>query len=273
MLLSQPKFVIIAIACCLEVSSLSKRNKKTSPQTDIFSDLDLNADFLSYVSHELKTPLTLINEGVNLISDGTVGAVDEEQLHLLDLVNHNVERLSERIDDLIDFLRIESGVMSVNSEPLDIKDEIDKAIIPFKNLANHKTIILEKSVRVRDKLAFADSEKFRKILNNLISNAVKFTHTGGHITVKVSVHEEDKSFMCVDVSDNGVGIDDKSLNKIFNQFGKVNGKLVENIRGSGLGLTLSKKLVELIGGKIWVQSTIGKGTSFSFTLPFCSESP
>jgi signal transduction histidine kinase len=224
--------------------------------------------FVSVASHELRTPMTSIKGFVENMLDGLTGQLSERQVHYLHRIRHNVDRLTRIINQLLDWSRLDVGRIEIKPEPLRIGDFVKEVVESFQTLAAEKNIQLEVAVTDPALLVRADRDKVEQILWNLVGNAVKFTAPGGHVTVRSE--RLDQQFAQISISDTGCGIAPHELSKVFNEFSKVE-STQPAAQGAQLGLFITKSLVKLHGGQIWVDSALGKGSQFSFTLT-CIES-
>lgn len=224
----------------------------------------LKSDFLSMVSHELQTPLAIMKEYALLLADGIPGPINEGQKEYLDIVVKNINRLSRLINDLLDIAKIEAKKIDIWKEPVDIGELARETVAHLKIAADKKRIDLKAVTPAERVVAYADPDKIVQILTNLIGNAIKFTPEGGQVTVDVL--EKTDEIEC-GVTDTGVGIETKDLDRIFTRFQQFNRKAGPGSQGTGLGLAISRELVLLHNGTMRVDSEPGKGTSFRFTLP------
>lgn len=223
----------------------------------------MKSEFISTVSHELRTPLAVIKQLVTIVFNEVVGQINHKQKEVLQKTLDNTERLRKIIDDLLDVSRIERNTLKLHYSLVDIADLVKDSASFFTELAAEKSISLEYSYPKKPVNIFIDVDRIRQVIYNLISNAIKFTMDGGKIKVEVRVLE---SKVRIGVIDNGIGISKSDLLLVFNKFtqvSKIEG--VEN-KGVGLGLSISKKLVERHKGDIWVESKLGVGSKFYFTL-------
>ena len=222
-------------------------------------------EFVSMVSHELRTPLAAMRGATENLLAGITGELNQVQNNCILLIGRNIERLSRLISDLLDISRIEAGKIQIIKQPVDIAALVNESLNFLKEIAKGKNISLTANCPEGIPQVEADSDRLIQVITNLVGNALKFTPNGGKITVDVS--KKDDSLQ-IDVSDTGSGIPYQDLEKIFDKFYQVtrlNNQAV--IKGTGLGLTIAKGIVEKHGGKIWVESEVGKGSKFSFTLP------
>jgi signal transduction histidine kinase len=228
----------------------------------------MKSDFVSHVSHELRTPLTAIKGAVDLVLREVAGPLTEKQIHYLTRVRSNTQHLAGLINDLLDLAKIESGRIEVKSSRVSLSGLVHEVVEALRPVAAEKVIALEATIREPSILVWADRDKINQVLTNLIGNAIKFTPTQGRVTVSASRNGHES--VQVSVSDTGPGVPPDEKEKIFARFYRVAEVNGENSKGTGLGLAISKALVELHGGKIWVESEASRGSTFSFTLPVSS---
>jgi len=223
----------------------------------------LKSDFISIVSHELRTPIAIMQEGISLCLDGVVGKITDEQGEVLTSTLDTVDRLARLVNDLLDISKIESGKFKLRRSSLDLNQIIKKEYENYEKLTKEKGIRLQMALPEGPLKLYADEDKVTQIFKNLLSNAIRFTEAGGEITIKAE--EKDDAIVC-GVCDTGTGISKEYIPKLFSkfeQFGKVDG---HGYKGTGLGLAIVKGLVEEHEGSIWVESELGKGSEFWFTL-------
>ena len=225
-------------------------------------------EFLSSVSHELKTPLAIIKEVISLVMDEIPGKVVEAQRDVLAMAEANTLRLSKIIDSLLDISRLESGKVQLNIQVTEINELIAETVSDFKYLAEQKGILFDYEIPPVKLDISCDPDRIKQVLVNLLSNALKFTPRGGR--VKVICNEEEDEVI-VFIEDTGIGILKENIPKLFNRFVQINRELGPGEKGTGLGLAISKELVELHKGRIWAESKINKGSRFCFSLPKSSS--
>jgi PAS domain S-box-containing protein len=225
----------------------------------------MKSDFVSNVSHELRTPLTSIKGSVDNMLDGLTGSLNEKQVRYLSRIKSNTDRLSRLINDLLDLSRIEAGRVEVRPTTLPLAALAEEVAEHLKALAAEKLIRIEVPAADPSVTVWADRDKVTQVLMNLIGNAVKFTPQGGKVSVAVEKNGND--YIQISVADTGPGILPEERNRIFSKFYQVANIEKQKPKGSGLGLAISKALVEMHGGKIWMESEIGRGSTFYFTLP------
>jgi signal transduction histidine kinase len=228
---------------------------------------EMKSEFVSVASHELRTPLATIRNVIQMVLKGKAGEINETQENLLAMAEQNINRLTNILDNLLDLSKIEAGKMGMKFEEFDLGVSIDFVLSSLKSQADGKSIHLEVEVAKDLPFVYGDCEKVEQILTNLIGNAIKFTPKEG--TVRVSARLSDRVRNAVDTSvhDTGIGIPEDQLEKVFEKFHQVESPLLHSASGTGLGLAITKGLVEAHQGRIWVESELGKGSSFTFTLP------
>jgi signal transduction histidine kinase/HAMP domain-containing protein len=246
-------------------AKVDARTRELQASNARLQELDrLKSEFVSDVSHELRTPLTSIKGYIDYLLEGIVGELSQPQKDFLMPVKGNIDRLVRLINDLLDLARIEAGQLDLHPVKLSISEVATEVIEMLRPLALVKDIDLGVGVPEADGVVQADRDKLYQVLLNLTHNALKFTLPGGEVRVRVGV-QPDGEVLTV-VQDTGEGIPPEEVERIFDKFRQVSLSPVHT-RGSGLGLTIAKKLVELHGGTMWVSSQLGKGSAFGFTLP------
>jgi signal transduction histidine kinase len=223
----------------------------------------LKSEFLASVSHELRTPMNAIIGYTKLMLDGLDGDLTEQQTADLERVVQAADNLLGLINGLLDLAKIEAGKMELNVEEVDLALVIDDVIELIRPSADTKSLSLRAEVAGALPTAWADRARIRQVLVNLMANAVKFTEHGG-VTIRASVVD---GWITIAVVDTGVGIPPEAQTYIFDEFRQVDASTTRRYGGTGLGLAISKRLIALHGGRIWVDSTVGVGSSFLFTLP------
>ena len=197
--------------------------------------------------------------------DGLTGSLNEKQTRYLVRIKSNTDRLSRLINDLLDLSRIEAGRIDIKPTVLSPETLAREVIESLRSMVVDKLIDLEVTCHDATVTAWADRDKITQVLMNLVGNAVKFTSSHGHVTV--AIERNGNGWVQVSVADTGPGIPREELDRIFDKFYQVSQVDKRKIRGTGLGLAISKALVQMHGGKIWVESELGKGSTFFFTLP------
>jgi signal transduction histidine kinase len=227
------------------------------------------SEFLANMSHELRTPLNAIIGFSEVLAERMFGEVNEKQAEYLQDILSSGRHLLSLINDILDLSKVEAGRMELELSRFDLSAALDNAVTLMRERATRHAIRLDVLVDPAVGAIVADERKVKQILLNLLSNAVKFTPDGGQVGVTVSsaqVVAEPPGTVEIAVNDTGIGIASEDLATVFQEFRQV-GSVVERPEGTGLGLTLTKKFVELHGGRIWVASEVGKGSTFTFTLP------
>jgi signal transduction histidine kinase len=221
------------------------------------------SEFLANMSHELRTPLNAVIGFSEVLLDRMFGDVNEKQDEYLKDIHASGQHLLSLINDILDLSKIEAGKMELELSDFDLPMTIDNALMLIRERAVRRSIALNTAVDERVGQVHADERKIRQVLLNLLSNAIKFTPEGGRIHVAArSVNESIE----VSVTDTGVGIAPEDQEAVFEEFRQV-GTAEKKVEGTGLGLALSRKFIELHGGRIWVKSQVGAGSTFTFTVP------
>ena len=246
---------------------IEERTRELEEANERLERLDrLKTEFVNAVNHELRTPLTSIKEGINLVLDGSSGPVTSDQTRFLQIAKNNIDRLHRLISNLLDISKIEAEQMKLYSTRFHLPLLIEEGISLYRLEAKEKGIKLSFST-IPDLLPVEiDRDRILQVLSNLVSNAIKFTPSGGEI--RITARPLDEKFICTGVEDSGIGIKKEDQDKLFRKFQQIVVKGKERkTEGTGLGLAITKAIVEAHGGKIWVESTYGKGSRFYFTLP------
>ncbi len=239
---------------------LEEANRKLK-ETDM-----VKSDFISVVSHELRTPLTSIKAFTELILIKPKMPA-ERRNKLLTIINNETDRLARLINDVLDLTKIEAGKLSWRITKVSIEEIIKTSVTGIQSLADNKSLAITTSVKSPLPPIFGDRDRLIQVITNILSNAIKFTPEGGKIRITARHGETPKPKIVVAVSDTGVGIPAGDLKFIFDKFRRSGDVLTNNTEGTGLGLTITRQIVEYHGGAIWAESTPGQGSVFTFTLP------
>jgi len=222
-------------------------------------------DFISAVSHELRTPLTSIKGYASILAMGKLGELPPAAKERIEKINKHSDNLSQLINNLLDISRIESGRVELKFEPLNLKtlaDSLGDMLAPPMKDKNMEFFV---DMPGDIPLVKVDKSQIERVFINILGNAIKFTPVGGRITIKARILDEEK--VQVSISDSGIGIAEKDLDKIFEEFYRVDNEVNQKVKGTGLGLALVKYIVEAHQGKLTVSSQLNRGSTFSFTLP------
>lgn len=221
------------------------------------------SEFLANMSHELRTPLNSVIGFSEVLLEGFAGELNRNQVRYVGNISKSGRHLLNLINEILDLSKVEAGKMEIYYEKFPVSDAFSEIVELVSQLASKKKLSLETEVEQVDVIC-ADKAKFKQILYNLLSNAIKFTPPGGNIRVCATVRGQD---LLVSVRDNGIGIAKEDQKKLFNAFTQVDSSSSRNYEGTGLGLSLAKKFVEMHNGRIRVESEPGVGSTFSFTIP------
>jgi signal transduction histidine kinase len=222
------------------------------------------SQFITIVSHEMKTPMTSIRGYADLVRRGMVGPVNDQQAEFLDIVLDNVDRMAALVSDLTDISRIETGRLKVNLAEVALPPYVQEVVTGLRPQIDAKQQTVELALPADLPALHTDPSRLVQILTNLASNAIKYTPPGGRIELSARVHD---GFLRVQVRDSGIGLSPDDQAKLFTQFFRSENPVVREQAGWGLGLSVTRSLVELLGGKIGVNSQLGQGSTFWFTLP------
>jgi two-component system sensor histidine kinase GlrK len=224
---------------------------------------NMKSDFFSLMSHELRTPLTSIKEGTNLLLEGLGGEITRKQKRILSIIAEESNRLIGLVNSLLDLTKMEAGMLDYHFAPTDLAVLIRQCLTEILPLAESKKITLEKII---DDIPVVqlDTERMLQALRNLVGNAVKFTPEGGHIAIASQIV---KKGIELSVRDSGPGIAPENIERIFGRFQQVSTDTIANVKGTGLGLAIVKHIIHAHGGKIWVKSKRGEGSTFFVFLP------
>lgn len=258
---------------------LSLRFSKAFSDVEVLSDelearnrrlleLDrLKDEFITNTSHELRTPLTGIIGIAESLLDGAAGKISSELQQNLILIVNSGKRLANLVNDILDFSRLKHADIALSPKPVNLRSITDLVLNFSRILVSSKEITFHNNIDDRVPLVHADEDRVQQILTNLIGNAIKFT-TVGQVTIDA---RKNTDLVEISVSDTGIGIPREKLSVIFESFEQADGSISREFGGSGLGLAVTKNLVELHGGRIWVNSEEDRGSVFTFTLPIASD--
>jgi signal transduction histidine kinase len=252
-----------------ELGSLAENlNRMNDELRDLYQQLETanrhKSEFLANMSHELRTPLNAVIGFSEMLKEQLFGDLNEKQLEYSEDIHSSGRHLLSLINDILDLAKVEAGRMELEVSEFALSPAIENAMILVKERAARHGIALESEIDERLDCFVGDERKFKQIMLNLLSNAVKFTPEGGRIGVGAGISN---GTVEISVSDTGIGISPEDQGAIFDEFRQAKGKNKGKSEGTGLGLTLAKRFVELHGGTIRVESEVGKGSTFTFTLP------
>jgi len=256
------RHLVRAIKYAIERQSLLLALHNSREQQLHFKD-----QLLSHVSHELRSPLTCIHQFVTILLDGLSGPLTGEQRECLVTVLKSANQLRSMIEDLLETATIEAGKLKLELRCVAVEDLIQQAMEMLRATATAKGITLQSQVEGAPRLVYGDPHRILQVLLNLVENAIKFTPAQGMITVSAETSVDDPNFYAISVNDTGCGITEKAKSLVFERLFQEENSNSEARKGLGLGLSICKDLVSRHGGRIWVESEVGKGSTFYFTLP------
>ena len=230
-----------------------------------FKELDkMKSEFMARVSHEFRTPLTSINMSLDILKDEHMGHVNKKQHELLSAAKQDAERLTKLVRELLELSRLESGKLQLKEDIIDTKFLIDFSVQPVILQFNNKNVRLVVNADGSIPQFVADFQQLSWVISNLVTNALRFTDHGGTVTVDTAMNGDD---LLISVRDTGCGIELEMVDKVFDKFVQLHDSSSPAPGSVGLGLSIAKEIVELYGGKIWVDSKVGVGSVFTFSIP------
>ena len=246
---------------------LNEANQELNEANSKLRELaEMKEEFLALTTHDLRSPLTVISGVISFFTSGRLGELSPEQKNMVTMMERNTQNLIELVNDLLDASKLESGTMRLDMVAFNLNEVIDELretmLLP---LAKEKEIKLVETFPEDLPAIKADRAKLRRILLNLLSNALKFTGKGGRVEIRADEPEDGR--VRISISDTGVGIAPEDVDRLFDKYEQTRSRATRGEKGTGLGLYITKQLVELHGSRITVKSELGKGSTFSFTLP------
>ncbi|MBE9536441.1 MAG: DUF3365 domain-containing protein [Proteobacteria bacterium] len=223
------------------------------------------SDFLANMSHELRTPLNAIIGFSEMMKMGLGGEISDKHKEYAGDINDSGNHLLDLINEILDHSKFEAGEMKLQCEDINLPGLIERSLIFFKEKAMKKQLTISTDIESKTETCYADDMRLKQLLINLLSNAVKFSPDGGFITL--ATRDTENGMVEISVSDNGCGIKEEDIPKLFKSFKQLDSSNMKKEQGTGLGLALCKNIAEAHGGKIWVESDLGKGSKFIFTMP------
>ena len=224
---------------------------------------DLKSRFLAYMSHEFRTPISAVRSLSRLLLDRVDGPLNEEQDKQVRFIQSTAEEFAEMVNDLLDLAKVEAGRVEISPAWFEMVDLFSALRGMFRTVATNPDVTLVFEAPQQASSLFTDDKMLSQILRNFISNALKFTVKG---EVRVSATENTDGTITFAVTDSGIGIDPKFHSAIFHDFAQVDSPIQKRLRGTGLGLSLSRQLAGLLGGTVGLKSQLGKGSTFSVTI-------
>ncbi len=262
----------LSIPCLVRCNVIKSNNDEIIGYLFIATDITerkkserMKNEFISTVSHELRTPLTSIRGSLGLIKGGVSGDIPAHAQKLVEIAYTNSERLIRLINDILDIEKIEAGAMEFHMQKVELVPEIERSIKMMESYANQYNVKIILKNQLTGVTAILDSDRFEQVLNNLLSNACKFSPSGSSIDIEMSLLDERN--LRLTVQDYGIGIPNEFRDMMFKKFAQVDSSDTRSKGGTGLGLSITKAIVEKFGGRIDFESTVGKGTKFIVDLP------
>ena len=228
----------------------------------------LKTQFLANISHDLRTPLTAVITHAEILRDGILGPLSDRQLDSIAGIISGGRQLLDQVGEILTYARGAANQLTITRTTFDFAEVLAQLSALNESLVSKKGLTLVTEVPDELEPVFADREKVTHIVGNLLGNAIDFTPSGGNVWVRATRGEHDGGAECVvEVGDTGIGISAEHHDLVFREFAQVDASASRQHHGTGLGLTIARKLVELHGGRIWVESAVGEGSRFYFTIP------
>jgi signal transduction histidine kinase len=245
--------------------ALRKQQRQIEVQNlELLKASQLKSQFLATMSHELRTPMNAIIGFSQVLLRSSKGQLNDHQRNMIGRILSNSKNLLYLVNDILDLSKIEAGRLELKPEPCDLLQLLETTVAQLRSMADEKGLTIHISSQLSHSRAFNDSMRVRQVLVNLISNAIKFTHSGG-ISIELSEPELDR--VAIVVQDTGIGIAPCDLEHIFEVFRQIDQSLNRKYGGTGLGLAITRALIEMMGGEITVQSQLGQGSKFKVDIP------
>jgi signal transduction histidine kinase len=266
---NEGQFVLASIIDITErkrMEEARQKNIELEEQNRRIQDANrLKSEFLANMSHELRTPLNSVIGFSELIHDGKAGAISDVQKEYLGDILSSARHLLQLINDVLDLSKVESGTMEFHPEDVSLPDLSFELCATLNSLASRKGIKIQVDIDPAVKVVRTDPSRLKQVLYNYLSNALKFTGDEGDVALKMA--PEGSDFFRLSVTDNGVGIRPEDMNRLFVEFQQLDAGAAKKYQGTGLGLALTRRVVEAQGGKVGVESRFGKGSNFFAVLP------
>ena len=227
----------------------------------------LKTQFLANISHDLRTPLTAIITHAEILRDGILGSLTERQHESVAGIIGGGRRLLDMVGEILTYARGAANQLTFSPVTVRVADVIDQVTRLNESLVARKELHLDVQVASDTPLVVADREKLAHILGNLLGNAIDFTAAGGRVWIHASAYRGECPTVLIEVGDSGIGISPEHHDLVFQEFAQVDASASRQHHGTGLGLTIARRLVELHGGRIWLESELGQGSRFFFTIP------
>jgi signal transduction histidine kinase len=250
------------------LKALETKAKEAQRTIDELTARDaLKTQFLSNISHDLRTPLAAIITHAEILRDGMLGELNTKQRESASGIVSGGQQLLDMIDEILSYVRGASDQITLTRAKVSVAEVVDQVRLLNQPLAVKKRLTIERVGGSDLPAVYADRDKLKHVLGNLLGNAIKFTPDGGRIWISISRRGRDGEELLVEVGDTGRGIARENHDLVFREFAQVDSSPSRPHHGTGLGLAIARKLVDLHGGRIWVESELGKGSRFFFTLP------
>ncbi len=226
----------------------------------------LKTQFLSNISHDLRTPLTAIITHAEILQDGMLGPLNQKQDESVSGIISGGRQLLDMVSEILTYARGAANKLTLDAAEFDIKALLIELSAVHEGLLRKRSLTLDIRIPNGLQYMYGDREKVRHIINNLLGNAIEFTPPGGNVWIDVQLDTAQNEYV-IEVGDTGIGIEKENFTLIFEEFSQVDSSASRQHHGTGLGLTIARRLVELHGGRIWLSSVVGAGTRLFFSIP------
>jgi signal transduction histidine kinase len=264
--------LVVAIVCIVTVILLIIGHSLVNSFARIAEANRMKSEFVSIVSHQLRTPLSGLKWSLSLLLGKRLGKLNEKQEEYLEIINDSNNRMIKLVNDLLNVSRIEQRRLEMKSKAFSVEDLIERTVRELRLLAESYKVDIKLKIDKNLPKVLADPDKARMVVQNLVDNAIKYSkEKGGLVEIRAELNGKNKKMIRVSVKDNGVGISRFLQKQIFGKFSRGDNLVKQKVEGVGLGLFIAKGIVNLSGGKIDFKSEEGKGTTFWFTLPVAKK--
>jgi len=264
--------VIIIIVCSVTIVLLIIGHSLVNSFTRIAEANRMKSEFVSIVSHQLRTPLSALKWSLDLLRSKRLGEINDKQKDYLDIINESSNKMIKLVNDLLNVNRIEQGRMEMQPKSFAMEDLLEEMIKELKALAEVRNVEIKFKNNKKLPLVYADPDKIRMVISNLIDNAIKYSKKeGAWVEIGAEKYQKDKNLIFVSVKDNGLGIPEIMKKQVFGKFFRGESLVRQKVEGTGLGLFIAKGVIKMSGGEMDFESEENKGSTFWFTIPIAKK--
>ena len=264
--------VIIIIVCSVTIVLLIIGHSLVNSFTRIAEANRMKSEFVSIVSHQLRTPLSALKWSLDLLRSKRLGEINDKQKEYLDIINESSNKMIKLVNDLLNVNRIEQGRMEMQPKSFAMEDLLEEMIKELKALAEVRNVEIKFKNNKKLPLVYADPDKIRMVISNLIDNAIKYSKKdGAWVEIEAEKYQKNKNLIFVSVKDNGLGIPELMKRQVFGKFFRGESLVRQKVEGTGLGLFIAKGVIKMSGGEMDFESEENKGSTFWFTIPIAKK--